>query len=94
MKQMTGTNSTAFIIVASMTIKRNKTLKHAWALAPLFDSSRVARGTAAYTRQLLCMSFFWSYFGVLFVGFPLYGVVYFSTSIYIINNWLCYGYKR
>ena len=27
-------------------------------------------------------------------GFPLLGVVYFSTSIYIINSWLCYGYER
>ncbi len=28
------------------------------------------------------------------IGFPLFGVVYFSTSIYIIIKDLCYGYER
>jgi|LakMenE18May11ns_1017448.scaffolds.fasta_scaffold8745432_1 hypothetical protein len=27
------------------------------------------------------------------IGFPLFGVVYFSTSIYIINKILCYDYE-
>jgi hypothetical protein len=29
-----------------------------------------------------------------FLGCPLYAVVYFSTSIYIINKILCYDYER